>query len=159
MKQSHKLFATVTPRCSLLPWLLLFLVSLFYSHALSAKDSPGMEYWNGIKGKAQQTESGLQYKVRTQGDGPKPSMKGKVRVHYRGMLMNGTVFDSSYNEEEPVKFSLKRVIKGWQEGIQLMPEGSIYTFLIPPDLAYGEKGTQGIPPNSTLIFDVDLYGR
>ena len=91
--------------------------------------------------------------------GPRPSLKGKVRVHYRGMLMNGTVFDSSYNEEEPLKFSLKRVIKGWQEGIQLMPEGSIYTFLIPPDLAYGEKGTQGIPPNSTLIFDVDLYSR
>lgn len=141
------------------PVLLLLLVSLFYSHALAAKDSPGMEYWNGIKGKAHQTESGLQYKIRTQGDGPKPSSKSKVRVHYRGMLMNGTVFDSSYNEEEPLKFGLNRVIKGWQEGIQLMPEGSIYTFLIPPDLAYGEKGTQGIPPNSTLIFDVDLYGR
>ena len=141
------------------PVLLLLLVSLFYSHALAAKDSPGMEYWNGIKGKAHQTESGLQYKIRTQGDGPRPSSKSKVRVHYRGMLMNGTVFDSSYNEDEPVKFGLKRVIKGWQEGIQLMPEGSIYTFLIPPDLAYGEKGTQGIPPNSTLIFDVDLYSR
>jgi len=139
--------------------LVLFLVSLFYSHALPAEESPGMEYWNGINAEAHQTESGLRYKIRTQGDGPKPSFKGKVRVHYRGLLMNGTEFDSSYNEDEPLKFSLKRVIKGWQEGIQLMPEGSIYTFLIPPDLAYGEKGTQGIPPNSTLIFDVELYGR
>ena len=139
--------------------LILLLVFAFYSHALPAKDSPGMEYWNGIKGKTYTTESGLQYKIRTQGDGPKPSANSKVSVHYRGMLMNGVVFDTSYNEDEPVKFSLKRVIKGWKEGIQLMPEGSIYTFLIPPELAYGKKGTQGIPPNSTLIFDVDLYGR
>ena len=139
--------------------MLLLLASVIYSHALPARESPGMEYWNGIKAKAHRTESGLQYKIRTQGDGPRPSSKSKVRVHYRGMLMNGQVFDSSYNEDEPVKFSLRRVIKGWQEGIQLMPEGSIYTFLIPPELAYGEKGTQGIPPNATLIFDVDLYGR
>ena len=118
-----------------------------------------MEYWNGIKGKAHKTESGLQYKIRTQGDGPKPKSNSKVSVHYRGMLMNGVVFDSSYDEEEPVKFSLKRVIKGWQEGIRLMPEGSIYTFLIPPELAYGERGAPGIPPNATLIFDVDLYSR
>lgn len=137
----------------------LCLAFLFFAVALPARESPGMEYWNGIKGKAHQTESGLQYKIRTQGDGPRPSGKSKVRVHYRGMLMNGVVFDSSYDEDEPVKFSLKRVIKGWQEGIQLMPEGSIYTFLIPPELAYGERGAPGIPPNATLIFDVDLYGR
>lgn len=137
--------------------LALFLATVFFSHALPAEDSPGMEYWNGIRAKAHTTESGLQYKIRTQGDGPTPSIKSKVQVHYRGMLMNGVVFDSSFNEDEPVKFSLKRVIKGWQEGIQLMPEGSVYTFLIPPELAYGKKGTQGIPPNSTLIFDVELY--
>ena len=116
-----------------------------------------MKYWNGIKAKAHVTESGLQYKIRTLGDGPRPSPRSKVKVHYNGMLMNGVEFDSSYNEDEPVQLSLKRVIKGWQEGIQLMPAGSTFTFLIPPELAYGEKGTNGIPPNSTLIFDVDLY--
>ena len=116
-----------------------------------------MEYWNSIKAKAHKTESGLQYKIRTQGDGPRPTGTSKVKVHYNGMLMNGVVFDNSYNEDEPVKLSLRSVIKGWQEGIQLMPAGSTYTFLIPPELAYGEKGTQGIPPNATLIFDVDLY--
>ena len=116
----------------------VFLAYLFYAIALPANESPGMEYWNGIKGKAHQTASGLQYKIRTQGDGPKPRSNGKVSVHYRGMLMNGVVFDSSYDEDEPVKLSLKRVIKGWQEGIQLMPEGSIYTFL------NGRKGPRRI---------------
>lgn len=135
----------------------LFLFLMFFSQALPAEESPGMKYWNGIKGKTHKTESGLQYKIRTLGDGPKPSPKSKVRVHYNGMLMNGVEFDSSYNEDEPVQLSLKRVIKGWQEGIPLMPAGSTFTFLIPPELAYGKKGTQGIPPDSTLIFDVDLY--
>ncbi len=139
------------------PLLTLFLAVLLISPVLHAKDSPGMEYWNGIKAKAHRTESGLQYKIRTQGDGPRPTRKSKVKVHYNGMLMNGVVFDSSYDEEEPLQFSLKRVIKGWQEGIPLMPAGSTYTFLIPPELAYGEKGAPGIPPNATLIFDVDLY--
>ena len=139
---------------SLLTLLLFF---LFMPHHLTAEDSPGMKYWNGIKAKAHVTESGLQYKVRTLGDGPRPSPRSKVRVHYNGMLMNGVEFDSSYNEDEPVQLSLSRVIEGWQEGIQLMPAGSTFTFLIPPELAYGEKGTDGIPPNSTLIFDVDLY--
>ena len=138
-------------------FLIVLLVFLFLSPGLSAGDSPGMKYWNGIKAKAHVTESGLQYKIRTLGDGPRPSPRSKVKVHYNGMLMNGVEFDSSYNEDEPVQLSLKRVIKGWQEGIQLMPAGSTYTFLIPPELAYGEKGTNGIPPNSTLIFDVDLY--
>lgn len=137
----------------------LGLVFFLYPAVLLSEESPGMEYWNGIKAEAHRTESGLQYKIRTLGDGPKPAPKSKVRVHYRGLLMNGVVFDTSYNEDEPIQMSLKRVIKGWQEGIPLMPEGSIYTFLIPPELAYGEKGTRGIPPNATLIFDVDLYSR
>jgi FKBP-type peptidyl-prolyl cis-trans isomerase len=139
---------------SVLSVLLFF---LFLSHDLPAQESPGMKYWNGIKGEAHKTESGLQYKIRTLGDGPRPSASSKVRVHYNGMLMNGVEFDSSYHEDEPVQLSLKRVIKGWQEGIQLMPAGSTFTFLIPPELAYGKKGTNGIPPDSTLIFDVDLY--
>lgn len=124
-----------------------------------AEESPGMKYWNDIRSKAHTTESGLQYKIRTQGDGPRPQAKSTVYVHYRGMLMNGVVFDNSYSADEPLRMSLKRVIKGWQEGIPLMPEGSVYTFLIPPELAYGEKGSGGIPPNATLIFDVELYGK
>jgi FKBP-type peptidyl-prolyl cis-trans isomerase len=124
-----------------------------------AEESPGMKYWNDIRSKAQTTESGLQYKIRTQGDGPRPKAKSTVYVHYRGMLMNGVVFDSSFSADEPLRMSLKRVIKGWQEGIPLMPEGSVYTFLIPPGLAYGEKGSGEIPPNATLIFDVELYAK
>ena len=77
--------------------LTLLLIAVFFSQALPAEESPGMEYWNGIKGKAHKTESGLQYKVRTMGDGPKPAPKSRVRVHYNGMLMNGVVFDHSYN--------------------------------------------------------------
>ncbi len=67
-------------------------------------------------------------------------------------------FDSSYSSDEPITFSLKRVIKGWAEGIQLMPAGSVFVFLIPPELAYGEKGSEPIPPNATLIFIVELFG-
>ena len=80
-----------------------------------------------------------------------------MTVHYRGMLLNGVVFDSSYDADEPIKFSLKKVIKGWTEGIQLMPAGSEFIFLIPPELAYGKRGTDGIPPNATLLFEVELY--
>lgn len=135
----------------------LLFAALLSPLVVRAEDSPGMEYWNGIRAKAHTTESGLQYKIRTQGKGARPSPGSKVAVHYRGMLMNGVVFDSSYNEDEPLKLSLKRVIKGWKEGIPLMPEGSVYTFLIPPELAYGEKGSGEIPPDATLIFDVELY--
>ena len=137
--------------------LTLLLATLLPAPLAQAEDSPGMKYWNDIRATAHTTESGLQYKVRTQGKGAKPKPGSKVKVHYRGMLMDGRVFDNSYNSDEPVSLSLKRVIPGWKEGIPLMPEGSVYTFLIPPELAYGEKGTRGIPPNATLIFDVELY--
>ena len=120
---------------------------------------PGLDYWNSINKKAIETDSGLQYKVRHRGNGPQPTSKSTVAVHDRGMLLNGVVFDSSYDEDEPVKFKLKRVIKGWSEGIQLMPVGSVFIFLIPPELAYGDKGTDGSPPNSPLIFEVELYGK
>jgi FKBP-type peptidyl-prolyl cis-trans isomerase len=73
-------------------------------------------------------------------------------------LLDGTEFDSSYSSDEPITLSLKRVIKGWTEGIQLMPTGSVFIFLIPPELAYGEKGAGTIPPDSTLIFVVELFG-
>lgn len=100
--------------------------------------------------------SGLQYKVMEQGRGPKPKSTDKVKVHYRGTLVDGKEFDSSYKRNEPAVFGLNQVIKGWTEGLQHMPVGSKYQFYIPYYLAYGEQSQNGIPPYSTLIFDVEL---
>ena len=119
----------------------------------------GLRYWNEIKREAIETESGLQYKALITGKGRKPRPSSKVTVHYRGLLLNGVTFDSSFSEDEPVSLSLKTVIKGWKEGIQLMPAGSVFVFLIPPELAYGTKGSGLIPPNATLIFEVELFGK
>jgi FKBP-type peptidyl-prolyl cis-trans isomerase FkpA/FKBP-type peptidyl-prolyl cis-trans isomerase FklB len=102
------------------------------------------------------TDSGLQYMVVTQGDGAKPAATDTVEVHYRGTLLDGTEFDSSYARNAPISFALDRVIAGWTEGVQLMPVGSKYTFWIKPELAYGEAGGGPIPPNSTLKFEVEL---
>lgn len=103
------------------------------------------------------TESGLQYEVLRKGDGPKPDPDDRVTVHYKGILTNGTVFNSSYDMGEPASFPLNGVIPGWKEGIQLMNVGSKYRFVIPPDLAYGESGAgQMIGPNAVLIFEVEL---
>ena len=123
-----------------------------------AEEQAGMKYWNEIKGEAVKTDSGLQYKVLIMGKGRKPKPRGKVKVHYRGLFLNGSTFDSSFSEDEPVSLSLKSVIKGWQEGIPLMPTGSVFVFLIPPELAYGTKASGVIPPNATLIFEVELFG-
>ena len=117
----------------------------------------GLRYWNEIKRDAIETESGLQYKALITGKGRKPKSHSKVKVHYRGLLLNGVTFDSSFSEDEPVSLSLKSVIKGWKEGIQLMPTGSVFVFLIPPELAYGTKGSGLVPPNATLIFEVELF--
>ena len=119
----------------------------------------GLRYWNEIKREAIETESGLQYKALITGKGRKPGPSSKVKVHYRGLLLNGVTFDSSFSEDEPVSFKLKNVIKGWKEGIQLMPTGSVFVFLIPPELAYGTKGSGVIPPNATLIFEVELFNK
>jgi FKBP-type peptidyl-prolyl cis-trans isomerase len=138
--------------------LYLLSMSLFVCPAVAKSENlPGLDYWNQINKEALETDSGLKYKIRILGKGPTPKARSNVSVHYRGLLLNGVVFDSSYDADEPLKFNLKRVIKGWTEGIQLMPEGSVFIFLIPPELAYGERGTDGIPPNSTLIFEVELY--
>jgi len=103
------------------------------------------------------TKSGLTYEVITLGAGEKPSESDKVEVHYHGTLLDGTVFDSSIDRGETIKFGLSQVIKGWTEGLQLMPTGSKFKFTIPPELAYGERKTGSIPPNSTLIFEVELF--
>jgi FKBP-type peptidyl-prolyl cis-trans isomerase len=101
--------------------------------------------------------SGLQYKILKAGDGKKPTVEDTVVCQYRGTLIDGQEFDSSYKRNQPATFPLNRVIKGWTEGIQLMPVGSKWQLFIPPDLAYGERGAGAdIPPNSTLIFEVEL---
>ena len=103
--------------------------------------------------------SGLQYKVIKEGSGDHPTAKDKVKVHYHGTLIDGTVFDSSVQRGEPVTFGLGQVIPGWTEGLQLMTPGSKYTFYIPSNLAYGDKDNAGgkIPGGSTLIFEVELF--
>ena len=103
-----------------------------------------------------ETPSGLQYKVVKMGTGAKPSATDKVKVHYHGTLIDGTVFDSSVQRGEPITFGLNQVIAGWTEGVQLMPVGSKFIFYIPSNLAYGDRAAGSIKPGSTLIFEVEL---
>lgn len=101
--------------------------------------------------------SGLQYEILTEGTGPKPSATSNVHCHYHGTMIDGTVFDSSVQRGQSISFGLNQVIKGWTEGLQLMPTGSKFRFFIPPHLAYGERQVSAvIGANSTLIFDVEL---
>ncbi|MCU7552330.1 FKBP-type peptidyl-prolyl cis-trans isomerase [Chitinophagaceae bacterium LB-8] len=103
--------------------------------------------------------SGLQYEIITEGTGPKPLASNKVTCHYHGTLIDGTVFDSSVKRGQPATFPLNQVIKGWTEGLQLMPTGSKWRFFIPPHLGYGDRQVSAqIGPNSTLIFEVELIG-
>lgn len=112
---------------------------------------------NAKKPGVKTTSSGLQYKVLRDAEGQKPSQYGEVEVHYKGSLIDGTVFDSSYDRGEPISFLLAQVIPGWSEGVQLMPVGAKYEFYIPFELGYGPKGIEGtIPPYATLIFEVEL---
>ncbi len=112
---------------------------------------------NGKKEGVTTTATGLQYKVITEGAGKKPKATDVVKVHYRGTLLDGTEFDSSYKRKEPIEFGLNQVIRGWTEGVQLMSEGSKYEFYIPSPLAYGSRGAGGdIGPDETLIFEVEL---
>ncbi len=103
------------------------------------------------------TPSGLQYEVITAGEGEKPTAASTVRTHYHGTLINGSVFDSSYDRGQPAEFPVGGVIKGWTEALQMMPVGSKWRLYVPHDLAYGEQGAGGaIGPFSTLVFDVEL---
>ena len=119
----------------------------------------GEKYMAANKKKAgvEVTESGLQYKIIEAGN---PDLKAgptdTVLVRYNGTLLDGTVFDETKEEADPVRLTLDRVIKGWTEGLQLVGEGGKIQLVIPADLGYGERGTQGIEPNSTLLFDVDV---
>ena len=125
--------------------------------AVSRKE--GDEFLAGNKSKdgVKVLPDGLQYKVLTEGSGPKPSASDTVTVNYRGTLINGTEFDSSYKRGQPASFQVGGVIKGWTEALQLMPVGSKWQLFIPPDLAYGDRGAGGdIGPGQTLIFEVEL---
>ncbi len=105
------------------------------------------------------TASGLKYMVITHGTGTvSPKATDTVTVHYTGTFMDGKVFDSSVTSGQPASFPLNQVIRGWTEGVQLMKVGDKFKFEIPPDLAYGPEGRPGIPPNSTLMFEVELLG-
>jgi FKBP-type peptidyl-prolyl cis-trans isomerase FklB len=103
--------------------------------------------------------SGLQYKILKAGNGKKPTENDTVECNYRGTLINGTEFDSSYRRGQPATFGVGQVIPGWREALQLMPVGSKWELYVPPDLAYGERGAgRDIGPNSTLVFEVELLG-
>lgn len=124
-----------------------------------ANRKAGDEYLkaNALKAGVVTTESGLQYRVITEGSGKRPEKKDRVRVHYTGKLIDGTVFDSSVQRGEPAEFGVTQVIRGWVEALQMMTTGSKYELTIPSDLAYGDRGAgSSIPPAATLIFEVEL---
>jgi FKBP-type peptidyl-prolyl cis-trans isomerase len=111
---------------------------------------------NRKKPGVKETASGLQYEVITMGKGPKPADTSNVKVHYDGTLLNGEKFDSSRDRGEPITFNLQQVIRGWVEGLQLMPVGSRFKFYVPYNLGYGAQGSGVIPGGATLVFDIEL---
>jgi FKBP-type peptidyl-prolyl cis-trans isomerase len=143
-----------------LPALLLAAAALPLSSLMSQTAKEKGEAFlqeNAKKEGVKTTASGLQYEVLTEGTGKKPGPTDTVRVHYRGTLLDGTEFDSSYKRGDPISFRLNQVIPGWTEGLQLMSEGSTYRLFIPSNLAYGPRGAGGvIGPDETLIFEVEL---
>jgi len=131
------------------------------SAVASANKTAGQKFLDTNKTKADVVTlpSGLQYKIIRNSNGAKPTSDKNVKVHYKGTLIDGKVFDSSYDRGEPVSFNIARVIKGWQEVLPLISVGSKWQVYVPSDLAYGELGRDGaIPPNSTLIYDIELIG-
>jgi FKBP-type peptidyl-prolyl cis-trans isomerase FklB len=127
--------------------------------AAEANVKAGKEFLEANKAKegVKVTSSGLQYRIITEGSGAKPTAKDKVKVHYTGKLIDGKVFDSSVQRGEPAEFGVTQVIPGWVEGLQLMNVGSKYEFVIPSELAYGQRGAgAAIPPSAVLVFEVEL---
>ena len=120
--------------------------------------SEGKAFLEGNKKKegVKTLPSGLQYKVLTEGSGKTPKAADNVTINYKGTFINGSEFDSSYKRGKPTTFQVDKVVKGWTEALQLMKEGSKWELFIPPELGYGERGTGPIPPNSVLIFEVEL---
>lgn len=142
-------------------FLLLVLVGCTYQSedpaAYAAWKGDNFLKYNATKEGVESLPSGLQYRVIREGTGAKPGYSDKVTVHYRGTLIDGTEFDSSYNRGAPATFPLNRVIKGWTQGLGLMREGSKWELYIPSNLAYGAQGSgENIGPNETLIFEVEL---
>jgi len=143
---------------------IIIVVFYFYNKANVKKVSQenikvGKEYldFNKIQEGVSETESGLQYKILTKGEGEvHPTRTSKVKVHYHGTLIDGTVFDSSVDRGQPISFGLNQVITGWTEGVQLMVEGDKMRFVIPSHLAYGNRNAGKIAAGSTLIFEVEL---
>ncbi|RYD90347.1 MAG: FKBP-type peptidyl-prolyl cis-trans isomerase [Sphingobacteriales bacterium] len=125
---------------------------------IDAMKKEGAAFMAGNKSKEGITElpSGIQYQVLQEGTGSKPSPKAEIKAHYAGRLLDGKEFDSSYRRNQPFTARLTQLIKGWQEVLPLMPEGSKWRLWIPSDLAYGDSGVPGIPGGSTLEFDVEL---
>jgi len=141
-------------RIILLPALLLIMPLTTQVHASAQGD-----YLNANKAKpgVKVTRTGLQYRVLRAGTGKSPKSSDEVEVHYKGQLINGKVFDSSYDRGQSISFPLNGVIAGWTEGLQLMKEGAKYEFVIPSSLGYGARGAgSAIPPHATLIFEVEL---
>lgn len=141
----------------------LFYIAMLFVNSGKAKDNIqlGQSFLdeNGKADGVQSTASGLQYKVLEPGTGSThPSATDRVKVHYHGTLIDGTVFDSSVDRAEPISFGLDQVISGWTEGLQLMVEGEKTRLFIPSNLAYGNRAAGKIKPGSTLIFDVELIG-
>ena len=132
----------------------------YFEHNDSMRIAVNEQYLEDNKAKkgVTTTLSGLQYQVITMGEGERPTEADEVKVHYKGMFVDGKVFDSSYDRGEPITFPLNRVIPGWTEGVTLMPVGSKFIFTLPYELAYGERGAQNIPAKATLIFEVELLG-
>lgn len=128
-----------------------------YTSALNLANEKAFFDKNAKEAGVQSTESGLQYKIIEPGNADvKPGPQDTVTVRYRGALLDGTVFDEVPSDADPISLTLNRVIPGWQEGMQLIGEGGKATLYIPAALGYGDRGTQGIEPNSTLVFDVEL---
>lgn len=130
----------------------------FREEKLKAEKEAGIAFMNENKSKPGITElpGGIQYQIIKEGTGPTPKITDKVKAHYRGALLNGTEFDSSYKRNQPFTAPLTSLIKGWQDVVPLMPQGSVWRLWIPSHLAYGDYGTGGIPGGATLQFDIEL---